>query len=268
MLTGRLGSYIKPKSRQGARPRKNLERRASRRAVRPGYPIEPRAFTAEECRDYIAGDRVTCLLCGKDYKSIGLHLRVIHSTTPDDYRARYGLPWSKGLAGVDTRERYAAVARKTRAECDYQASPETIRKMLAAPHRPRQPFRREITISNGLKAHGQNRRLWTDADAEGVLQRLAQGIPVARALAPVSRTWWHVYRREHPEYEARVMQTWDDLPFPVAAKAGVLGPRFVRELRALFDRGVPDYRAAAILGVTAMTCNRHTKPWRRENPSP
>jgi len=68
----------------------------ARRAARVGYPVTVPFSSEEAVRDYLSGDKITCLLCGKQYRSIGSHLRI-HAITADDYKIKYNIPISAGL---------------------------------------------------------------------------------------------------------------------------------------------------------------------------
>lgn len=210
-------------------------------------------------------------MCGKEYRSIGnMHLKNIHSMTGDDYRVRYGLPWGAGLDSGLTREKRAQAA-KLRMEND----PQFMEKLLSfqksvvrrGPRRPQMPYHAEHTKKAALSAHGLT-KTYTSQDAEKVLTALEAETPrfmVGEAGYP-KHSWWYAYLRDNLEFSRRVDEAWDRAPFSFAAKHGRLGPRFVSELRKLFDAGYPDYKAGAALGVTAMTCNKHTKVWRQTHP--
>ena len=64
------------------------------------FPWLGRFETKTEIEDYLAGDKVRCLLCGKLFKALPTHLERVHDITADDYRERYGLPWKRGLCGT------------------------------------------------------------------------------------------------------------------------------------------------------------------------
>ncbi len=36
---------------------------------------------------------IQCLLCGRTYGTLNGHLQIVHETTHEQYRRRYGLPW-------------------------------------------------------------------------------------------------------------------------------------------------------------------------------
>lgn len=69
--------------------------------------------TQAEIDEYLAGDLIQCLECGKWFRQItGKHLRLVHELTPDEYRARWALPRLTPLAGRATREARSQVIRR------------------------------------------------------------------------------------------------------------------------------------------------------------
>lgn len=147
MWSGSPGPFIRPKAK-GSMPARNLARRAGRRHVLPGFPVDPWKMSLSEIRDYFATDRLLCLRCGKSYKTLGVHLRAIHSMTDDDYKEAYGLPWSRGLAGFGTRNLHQEA---TRAMIDHDVLCERLigaREKRTGKQRSRQPFRNEVSVLN------------------------------------------------------------------------------------------------------------------------
>jgi ROS/MUCR transcriptional regulator protein len=69
------------------------------------FPWDGRFETKAEIDNYLACDKVQCLLCNKKFKALHTHLHRTHNTTPDDYRERYGLPWKQGLCGTTTSKK-------------------------------------------------------------------------------------------------------------------------------------------------------------------
>jgi len=80
--------------------------------------------TRGEIDRYFRGKTIKCLLCGRRFRRLGGHLASKHNVSVDEYRSRFGLPWTRGLVSADsvansgwTEERKARarrVARKTR----------------------------------------------------------------------------------------------------------------------------------------------------------
>jgi hypothetical protein len=86
--------------------------RISRRIVLPNFPIEEPFLSVDDVKQYLSGEKIICLLCGKSYKSLGVHLMRIHGITIDDYKLKYKIPWTYGLACGDTKEKHRAIRKQ------------------------------------------------------------------------------------------------------------------------------------------------------------
>lgn len=75
----------------------------NRRIVLIGYPINKPFESAEEVREYLSEDKIVCLLCGREYHHLAVHLRT-HDMTPDQYREKYHIPWTYALGSKSLRE--------------------------------------------------------------------------------------------------------------------------------------------------------------------
>ena len=74
-----------------------------------GFPGNMRPFqTTAEIRAYLGEDTLPCLICGRRLTVLPAHLRARHGMTADDYRVRFGIPFSYGLAGRGFREQAQA----------------------------------------------------------------------------------------------------------------------------------------------------------------
>src|SRR5262245_9079001 len=76
-----------------------------RRLVMGSSTMKPRVKTPpafKTCRDverYFGGKTIECLLCGQRFRRGG-HLAAKHEMSVDEYRTRFGLPWSRGLTSA------------------------------------------------------------------------------------------------------------------------------------------------------------------------
>lgn len=103
-------------------------RRAKRRKVKAGYPWTGKFETREQVEKYFSGDKIECLVCGRTMGKLGAHLIRIHGITDEQYKARYGLPWSRGLTCSETFDRHSKaitehperVAHMNRLAAEYQ----------------------------------------------------------------------------------------------------------------------------------------------------
>ncbi len=86
-------------------------RRAQKRKVLAGFPVEEKMTTPEEIELYFDKEKIICLRCGKEYKSLSMHLKTIHEMEPEEYKKIYGLPYYRGLIGKTTRELRSEMAK-------------------------------------------------------------------------------------------------------------------------------------------------------------
>lgn len=56
-------------------------------------------------------DRIVCLKCGREQKTLKRHLRVSHSMTPGEYRAAFGLPDTYPMTAPHYSEQRRALAK-------------------------------------------------------------------------------------------------------------------------------------------------------------
>jgi hypothetical protein len=56
-----------------------------------------------EIREYLAGDRVQCLVCGKKYLRLTHWHLITHGMSADEYRAQFGIPWTYSLTSAVSR---------------------------------------------------------------------------------------------------------------------------------------------------------------------
>lgn len=235
----------------------------ARRRKKPGYPWDGKFTTNEELEAYFSGDRIICLQCGRYFRKIGgAHLERLHNMTPDDYRAKYSIPWRKGLVSDESAGAYSA-AVKTRLQDEEKL--QRLREIASAA-RPlidasKQRKRVKATMAMMIEriAGKQVGAIWGKDDAEEILRRVATG----RTLQDVfedeglpKQSWWHFWCRQNPEYRTRLAEIIEAQPFHLQSRADALGARFRAEIARLRTDGLSDKRIAEILGVTAMAVNR------------
>jgi hypothetical protein len=65
-----------------------------------GMAKKPPFRTRREVERYFGGKKIECLLCGRQFGRLSFHLAAKHGVTTDDYKRRFGLPWSRGLTSA------------------------------------------------------------------------------------------------------------------------------------------------------------------------
>jgi predicted transcriptional regulator len=61
----------------------------------------------------VADEQITCLECGKGFKSLKRHLATNHGVTPDEYKAQWALPSDYPMVAPDYAEKRSALAKES-----------------------------------------------------------------------------------------------------------------------------------------------------------
>ena len=142
--------------------------------------------TRREVERYFGGKTIKCLLCGKRFGRLSFHLAAKHSVTTDDYKSRFGLPWSWGLTSAqsyvnsgwndDRRAKASRLARRSR----------FFKFAHSVPHRKVAPFLKAEVVKNfGVNAVGFGKRF--ESRVHVLFDRGFTDAAIARALN-VNRT--------------------------------------------------------------------------------
>ncbi len=72
----------------------------------------PRPDPAVPIKQSVRADHLVCLECGKHFSMLRRHLGTDHHLTPEQYRQRWGLPWSYPLVAPNYAKVRSALAKK------------------------------------------------------------------------------------------------------------------------------------------------------------
>ena len=222
----------------------------------PGYPWNGIFSSFEELKEYFNEDRLTCLLCGRDYGNLGIHISQGHGTTMDEYRQQFGIPWTYGLAGKTFRDKSSKhiTALRETGKVPYSPSLGHIKKIikLSQERRPLVEASRNDSRYKLLKLHNRKEK-WTQDDFEEYLRRIASG----RTPAEVSRDQDMPRRQTFLKHVAvneklkkKYEKIWRNLPYSVQVRASKLDEKFEQDLIKLRRKGNTLLEIAAALGVT------------------
>jgi predicted transcriptional regulator len=68
--------------------------------LKPRAKTPPAFKTRRDIERYFGGKTIECLLCRQRFRRLGGHLAAKHEVSVDDYRSRFGLPWTRGLTSA------------------------------------------------------------------------------------------------------------------------------------------------------------------------
>lgn len=240
----------------------------NRRAILPGYPIETPFTNPEEIYDYLSGDRIVCLRCGKPYKALHIHIKV-HGWDAARYKEYYGLPWRTGLSCDSTRAlnkkrgKVKAAKEKRLGIGIHQYTEEEKKQIRAkahkAPHRKRAAYRKvlDTTKVNSYVVNADDLRKWKDGHYWAILERMrVQDRPPSSVCLDDDMpglTQMHDFKRANPSYAEALERVWESLSFPVQSKAEHLGKRFKFVATQLRGEGFSAREIAIKLGVHKQT---------------
>jgi predicted transcriptional regulator len=98
----------------------------------------PPFATRREVERYFSGRTIQCLLCSECFDRLSPHLQRTHDVTPDEYRERFGLPWTRGLTSAVshravkwTTRRRAAARRRVAKSRAFERGQRARRRELA-----------------------------------------------------------------------------------------------------------------------------------------
>ncbi len=78
-------------------------------------PVDPEQEPAVSIKKSVTKKFIICLECGKDLKVLKGHLHSAHDTSPDEYRAKWGLAHDYPMVAPD----YAALRRRLAKEIGF-----------------------------------------------------------------------------------------------------------------------------------------------------
>ena len=81
-------------------------------AARGTQPIQKELDPAVPIKKSVTPDYIICLECGKQFKSLKRHIRTDHTLTPDEYRAKWGLPYNYPMVAPNYAATRSAMAKK------------------------------------------------------------------------------------------------------------------------------------------------------------
>jgi hypothetical protein len=202
-----------------------------------------------EVREHLGGDRIPCLICGKPFRAVCHHARIAHGISARDYKERFGLPVSRGVATPDARKAWGAAVRKTR---------EAGRITNGQP--PGGHAQQPAYASKDMRRIDPEK-------INHILRLVHEGDTLTEACNRPSLpgwTWMHAQMRRDDSLRARVDAVIEALPFSQQARMKKLGARFAAAVAA--RAGQTSAAIAIALGVSEEAVRHQVKRNAREQP--
>jgi hypothetical protein len=202
-------------------------------------------ITKQDIDHYFSNpDGIQCLLCGRVFATLNGHLQLVHGISHEEYRARYGFAWRRGLVSPQLSKRLSAITTDRIRNGFFKPEPNNraaVAAILAGGRRKDQPF---ITATKAEQGKEQSRKnlKYSRMDFEKVLTiMLHRKVNLNEACMeknlPSKGTVLR-YAESHPGFRKKLLDTYPALPYPVQARADMLSVQFLEDMRRLRGMGL------------------------------
>lgn len=234
-----------------------------------GFPWTGKFTEVVQLKKYFAAEKLQCLLCGREYGNLGLHVTRGHKVSHDDYKARFGIPWTYGLAGASFKavssKRFKKMIKQGKIK---KPSKEHIARLHKS-HRKSRPaveaFRNE-SRRKILEQHGREEK-WQIADYEEFIKRIGHGrtpYEVGQDKDMPSKGAFMKFIKEHPKLLRQYNKVWDSQPHSVHARSGHLTEKFYKQVVGLRRKDKSWPEIAEELDVTVAAARGAWHKWKAE----
>ena len=230
----------------------------------PGFPRKGQFTTKDEIDQYFSNpDGIQCLLSGRFFKNLSLHLRIFHGISHEQYRDWYGLPWRKGLVSRTVSKKLSSSLTKRIKNGSFIPKADikaNVNGILNSAKRKDQPYLTGIKSEKARKLSIKNVR-HGHKDYEKVLSvMLKNKIALQQAcmdknLPASSRVL--DYAESNPGFRKKLMDTYYALPYDVQARARRFSPQFYKDLKRLKAKGLANTKIGRQLGISRKTVKIH-----------
>ena len=232
----------------------------NKKSTLPGFPWKGKFTTKDEIDQYFSNpDGIQCLLCGRFFENLSVHLRITHGIYHEQYRDRYGLPWRKGLVSRNVSKKLSSILTKRIKNGSFKPNADNkacVEKIRSGAMRKDQPYHTAIKSEKAKKLSKKNIRHGRK-DYERVLSVMRQNKVALREacmdenLPASSRVLG--YAESNPGFRKKLMDTYYALPYDVQARAGMFSPQFYEDLKRLKAKGLPNTEIGKQLGISYKT---------------
>ena len=243
-----------------------MPRRLREKSSLPGYPWKAKFIAKQEIGQYFSNpEGIQCLLCGRIFGTLNGHLQIVHRTSHEEYRYRYGLPWRRGLVSTKVSNRLSKVLTERIRNGSFKPEPDNkaaAARIRSGGRRRDQPF---VTLAKAEKAEEQSKKnlKYGRKDFENVLFAMLKRKTTLRQACmdknlPSSPTVLY-YAESNPRFRKELLDTYYALPYAVQARANMFSPQFFKDLKLLKRKGLSATEIEAKLQVSRKTIQKRLK---------
>lgn len=234
----------------------------ARRIPKDGYPITTKFTSSDEIYEYLHGEKITCLLCGRAFKQLCGHIYQIHKMKADEYKEMYGLPFRCGLSSEPTKELYRERGSKPEqlALLKKIRTPENTAKRMEAVKTQRNSGLKKILSRKRFQEIVHPGTQFNASHGEVVLAYMEQhDCSIAKALRDTNlmqKTAFSQLIKRHPELnaDARIKSGSRGVRSPMKNK-----PEVLERIKTLRSEGKGFKEIGLIIGIHEVYAARLAK---------
>ena len=134
--------------------------------------------TRRDIERYFAGKTIECLLCGRRFRRLWMHLVAKHGMSANEYRERFGLPWTRGLTSAASAASSGWTEKRKAKARQLARRTQFFKRAHLAPRRSFAPSQKMEAIRHlGINPRTLTRRL-----RNACALCLIEGSPIGRSL--------------------------------------------------------------------------------------
>jgi hypothetical protein len=191
---------------------------------------------------------------------------MVHETSHEEYRARFGLPWRRGLVSPSVSKRLSRSTTERIRNGSFKPAPDNqaaVARIREGGRRKDQPCITAAKTEMGKEQSKRNRR-YGSKDFEKVMlvmlkcQTTLRQVCMMHKNLPPAPTVLR-YAELNQGFRKRLLDTYHALPYAVQARAGMLSVRFFEDMRRLKAKGLSAKEIGERLHVNWKTVLKHLK---------
>jgi hypothetical protein len=190
---------------------------------------------------------------------------MLHGTSHEEYRTRFGLPWRRGLVSRKYSKHLSKRLTDRIKNGSFTPKPDNkvaVARIRAGGARRDQPYHTAGKSRRGIEQSRENLK-YSHKDFEDVLSEMLRCKATLNEVCMTknlpSKGTVLRYAGVNPSFRKKMLDTYHSLPYAVQARADMFSPRFFKDLNRFKRKGLNFREIAEELQVSRKTVVRHLK---------
>jgi hypothetical protein len=230
--------------------------------------------TFAEIKEYLKGDFIECLICGAKRKALGNHVRKSHGLSPDDYKAKFGIPKSIGLVSRETFNKISVASKVKFQDEDYLRKEQERLRVMSPDGRntAREVNRNRVRLlaENNLMDENRRRR-------EIPKEEISSWLNEMKELNLTPKEYFLQYKGKSLVFynnffaqitrfslEKEYDELWESLPTAKTLNSSKMTKKLMNQIVHLYKQVKTQTEIAQELGINRATVLRYIKLYNKE----